>query len=70
MLSNSIRELFARQVSAHAASALRVFKTDLLKLFNSDSLSQESEASLLRKVLFNFEASCSDAMAGVPALDL
>eukprot|EP00903_Cladosiphon_okamuranus_P013705 g12761.t1 len=62
-LETGIRELYARQLGMLCARALKSYKAALVKLLDEDVLGEESEANVLRKTLFSFEA---DATALVP----
>jgi hypothetical protein len=50
VLESGTERLFHQQIKMLTSSALRSYKRDLLALLNSDKLSEEEEATLLRKV--------------------
>ncbi|CAN0286503.1 unnamed protein product [Ascophyllum nodosum] len=63
VMETTVKELYERQLAMLCAKAIKSYKASLVKLLEGDALDEESEAEVLRKTLFAFEA---DATALVP----
>ncbi len=59
-VGKNISSLFQRQVKLLAAETLRGYKRRLLKLHHAESLTEDSDASLLRETLCEFESSAAE----------
>lgn len=59
VMETGIKELYARQLSMLCARAEKSYKASLVKLLEADVWDEESEADVLRKTLFAFEADAS-----------
>lgn len=57
-----IRRLFRQQIKMLAGGSVRAYKRELLALLNADKLTEEEDAGLLRKVLFDFESKATDLL--------
>jgi hypothetical protein len=68
MVQEGAAAIFKRQVSKLVGDAIRQYKRELLKLHKAEKLDDESEAALLRQVLFEFETEVSRLQADMPGM--
>ncbi len=59
-VGREISSLFQRQVKLLAAETLRGYKRRLLKLHHAESLTEDSDAALLRETLCEFESAAAE----------
>lgn len=60
LLETGIKELYSRQLTMLCADAEKSYKAELVKLLDNDTLDEDSEANVLRKTLFAFEADATE----------